>query len=287
MILLSIIAGAGALQGLSILISMILRQRHSRNLPLALLITVFSLRLATIPTWNYDVLLNRVWLWPVTTALPFLFAPLVWWHIRDMATGDHRALSGLKLHCLPWFAEVLLLCVTLFPMAPPVYESFLSDVFSGHPPLWLPLRNGLKVLVNIIYMTMAAFLAFGKGSGQRSRAKRLWMRSLVIVPFIVLASFSIVALFPSRTVALSEGNLTPFFILSIFMSSLIFITATFFMICPELFTISDKIAESGDKQFPRREVQRTSEKAGKAYGRRGFQRSRPESAGSGCGVRGE
>ena len=250
MIGLTVIAAAGALQGIAILLSMLFRLRHRRNLPLALLISVFSIRLATIPTWNYDTLLRHPWLWPATTALPFLFAPLVWWHIRDMVTEKPRLPTGLLPHCLPWFVEVVLLCISLLSMDGPAYERFLGDVFSGNPPLWLPVRNGLKVLVNVVYLVLASVPAFGRRSALRSPAKRLWMRSLVIVPFLVLLSFTAVAVFPSATEGLTGGNAAPFLILSVFMSLLILLIATFFMVCPELFSIADNLAKRGDRQFP-------------------------------------
>lgn len=250
MIGLTVIAAAGALQGIAILLSMLFRLRHRRNLPLVLLITVFSIRLATIPTWNYDVLLHRPWLWPATTALPFLFAPLVWWHIRDMVSEKPRPLSGLLPHCLPWLVEVILLCLSLFSMDETAYKAFLEDVFSGRPPLWLPVRNGLKVLVNVVYLVLASVPAFGKRGGLRSPAKRLWMRSLVIVPSVVLLSFAAVAVIPSATEELTGGDAAPFLMLSVFMSLLILLIATFFMVCPELFAKTESPAGCGDRQFP-------------------------------------
>ena len=73
-------ASFGALQGILLLVFITLRQRHPGNLPLALFLMVFSLRLATIPTWNYSILASHPWLYPATSPLPFLFGPLLWWY---------------------------------------------------------------------------------------------------------------------------------------------------------------------------------------------------------------
>ena len=250
MIWLTIIATAGALQGIAILIFMALRLRHGRNLSLALLIIVFSARLATIPTWDYDILLHHPWLWPATTALPFLFAPLVWWYLRDMVTGVPKAYTSFLGHCLPWFIEVVLLCISLISMTPVEYQAFLQNVFSGNPPLWLPVRNGLKVLVNLVYLSLSLILVFSTKARRLSPAKKFWMRSLVFVPFLVLLSFSVVALWPETSGRLSGGEAAPFLILSLFMSFLILLVATFFMVNPDLFSISETLVDCGDNQFP-------------------------------------
>lgn len=235
MYMLSLISSIGALQGGILLLSILLKFRHRKNLPLALLLIVFSIRLATIPTWNRDVLSVYPWLYPATAPLPFLFGPLLWWYIRELVSDATKAPRCLYLHFLPYLLEVLAVVYTVLSMRGSEYELFIDNVFSGNPPLWLPVRNALKVLVNVVYVVLAGKAAFSKRAERLSFPKRLWLRSLVIVPSVILLLFAYVALVPSATERLTEGVATPFFILAIAMAALIYGITFLLMIAPDGF----------------------------------------------------
>lgn len=203
--MLSLISSIGALQGGILLLWILLKFRHRKNLPMALLLIVFSIRLATIPTWNRNIMSEYPWLYPTTAPLPFLFGPLLWWCVREIVDNTTKIPRRLYLHFLPYLMEVLAVVVTLLSMNSAEYNSFLNSVFSGHPPLWMTVRNALKVLLNSVYIVLAGKIAFGKKVKRLSPAKRVWIRSLIILPSIVLLSFSYVALFPFATERLAEG----------------------------------------------------------------------------------
>lgn len=235
MYLLSFVSTIGALQGGIILASILFKFRHQKNTPLALLLIVFSVRLVTIPTWNPEVLISRPWLIPLTTPLPFLFGPFLWWYIRELSSDTRDVPQYPLLHMLPYVLEVLALSVTLLSMRNGEYELFIRNVFSGNPPLWLPVRNGLKVLLNVIYVGLSARLAFSKKANRLSGVKRLWLRFLVIIPAIVLAAFSYVAVVPEATEYLVKGSTTPFFILATTMAVLIYAVSFLLLIAPNTY----------------------------------------------------
>ncbi len=231
--ILTVAAAAGAIQGFLILLSIICRCRHRKNLPLALLLIVFSLRLATIPTWQEEVLLAYPWIYPLTAPLPFLFAPLLWWYIREFAGETLKRAGFIFVLFLPYFFEFLAVAFTVISMNSEEYEIFLKNVFSGSPPLWLTVRNSLKVALNIIFMVFSGMIAFGRKSETLSGAKKLWLRSLVVAPSVVLSFFAYVALDPAATMRLSGGNALPFAILSVTMLAFIYVISFLFMISPE------------------------------------------------------
>lgn len=248
MYVLTVITSIGALQGVIILLSIIFRFRHRKNLPLALLLIVFSVRLATIPTWNPDILTAHPWVYPLTAPLPFLFGPLLWWYIRELVSDDLNTPRYLYLHFLPYLFEVLAVSYTVLSIERGAYEHFVQRVFSGNPPLWLPVRNGIKVFVNVIYVFLAGRIAFGKKAERLSVTKRLWLRLLIIIPSIVLLSFSYVAIFPYVTKQLVMGMITPFSILSVTMSLLIYTISLLLMITPEIH--SSDLKETGTQDEP-------------------------------------
>lgn len=233
MYVLELIAAAGAAQGAVILLSILLRFRPRKNMPLALLLIVFSLRLATIPTWRADVLLPHPWVYPLTAPLPFLFGPFLWWYLRELVSDTPDRPKLFFIHLVPYAAEVLAVSFTVLSMTAEGYELFIRNVFSGNPPLWLPVRNGLKVLANVLYIAVSVRIAFGRKSGRLSRTKRLWIRFLVIVPAVVLAVFSYVAVNPAATGHLSAGIAAPFTVLSVAMAVLIYGISFLLLIAPD------------------------------------------------------
>lgn len=234
MYLLTFVSTVGALQGGIILASIIFRFKHQKYIPLALLLIVFSVRLATIPTWNPEVLISRPWILPLTTPLPFLFGPFLWWYIREISRDTRNIPKYGFLHVLPFCLEVLAVTITLLRMSPEEYELFINGVFSGNPPLWLPVRNGLKVILNVIYVGLSARLAFGKDTSGLSSSKRLWLRFLVIMPAVVLIAFAYVAVPAATSEYMVKEFATPFFILSVSMAIMIYGVSYLLLISPHL-----------------------------------------------------
>ena len=231
---LTLLAGLGAVQGFLLLLLIFLRFRHRKNLSLALLVLVFSLRLGTIPLWNPASLLAHPWLWPLTTPLPFLFGPLLWWYARELSSEADSPPPLLPLHFLPYILETFLVAVTVALMSPLGYREFVASVFAGSPPAWLPLRNGLKVALNILYVSLTGRIAFGPaGSRVLLPANRLWLRSLVVVPIASLIPFAFVALYPGASAKLAEGAVVPFILVAAAMALLIYSFSFLVLLAPD------------------------------------------------------
>ena len=246
---LTLIASLGALQGGIILLSILLRFRHRKNLPLSVLLIVFSVRLATIPTWNPDILIRFPWIYPLTAPLPFLFGPLLWMYIKEQVSYKAEINRLFILHFLPYIFETTALSITLLSMSFSEYELFINDIFSGNPPLWLPLRNGLKVVVNIIYLFLSACIAFGKASKKISSSKRCCIKAMVILPSVVLFAFAYVALPPSVTHGLAGGKVLPFFLLTVTMAVLIYGISSLLIIFPEISFLAASVKNGTSEQL--------------------------------------
>ncbi|WP_319562531.1 AraC family transcriptional regulator [Marispirochaeta sp.] len=233
---LEFLAGLGAAQGILLLVLIGLRFRHHENLPLALLVLVFSLRLGTIPFWNAEALLRAPWLWPATTPLPFLFGPLLWWFIRNIAADNEKGPRGLVFHFTPYIAEVTIITISILGMDLPEYREFVVSVFAGSPPYWLPIRNALKVVVNIIYLVLSARIVFGCNSRDIPGSYRYWLRILVVLPSLVLAAFAFVAVYPPATARLAAGGCIPFIILAAAMAVLVYVISFLVLAVPQVLT---------------------------------------------------
>lgn len=231
--LLELLAALGAAQGLLLLLLIGFRFRHHKNLPLGILVLVFSVRLGTIPSWNPDVLAAFPWLYPATAPLPFLFGPLLWWQARELANENDARPPLLFLHFLPYLAEVAAVTFTVVSRNPAEFALFLEAVFAGNPPLWLPVRNAFKVLLNVIYIVLAGRLAFGTAMENLDRARKIWLRALVLIPIASLVPFAFVAVFSRASAALAEGVTLPFAILAAAMSLLIYSFSMLVLIAPD------------------------------------------------------
>ncbi len=234
MIWLRIIAAAGTLQGAAVLLSVLFRLKHGKNLSLALLITALSLRLALIPVWNIPMLRDHSWLWPLALPLPLLFAPLTLLHMRALSGPVPKPVTALLRYCIPWLTAVVLVSVMITLPEPSGYRSFLETLSSGRSPLSLILLNILIVLCNTISLILVSITAFGKDSRRLSAAKRLWMRSLSAVLFLLLFSLGIMDLLPGTVAALPGGRDTADIFLSLIISLFIFMISSFLMAIPEL-----------------------------------------------------
>ncbi|MFW6368642.1 MAG: hypothetical protein ACOCZ9_02785 [Spirochaetota bacterium] len=255
--LLELLAALGATQGFLLLVLIILRYRHRRSFPLGLLLLAFSLRLGTIPSWNPQALIAHPWLLPTTTPLPFLFGPLLWWAARELASGagSRGRPRFLPLHFLPYAAETVAVTVSVLAstagQATGAYVALVEAIFSGSPPLWLPVRNALKVGVNVVYVLLAARIAFGVASRGIEATRRLWVRVLVLVPVASLVPFAFVAVAPGASAGVGDGVTLPFVVLAAAMLLLIYTCTMLVLVtpgipgCTERVRLSAPIAVAG------------------------------------------
>lgn len=246
MYILAILGGAGALQGAVVLLSILLRFRHRKNLPLVLLLVAFSLRLATIPTWSEPFLLHHPWILPLTASLPALFGPLLLWYVREVMHIKSRHGPVLILHGIPYAFILGLLSYNTFFIPDTMFAEFVGSVFSGHPPRWFTLQNWVKVVLNVVYTGFAAQIAFGKQSKEFSKQKRFWVRCIVLAPALVLSLYCYVALNPAVTAQASIGYILPFRILAITMLTFVYVIGFLFMFTPNfsMLNYSRRIGES-------------------------------------------
>lgn len=231
---LELFALLGAVQGALLFTLILLRYRHPKNGALAALVFVFSIRLGTIPSWSYDRLVEFPALLPLTTPLPFLFGPLLWWYVRELrgeVTGRPRR---PWIHFLPYAADVAVLTAFVLISSPLQFQEYATQVFAGSPPVTFLLRNGAKVFLNLAYVAVAGRIAFGSISQFVAPARRLWMRSIVSISGIVLLLFGYVALNPTATAQLSVGIVIPFLILALAMAGLIYTVSLLVILFPEL-----------------------------------------------------
>ncbi len=231
---LSLITALGALQGALLLLFIGFRERHPKTTPLALLLLVFSARLATIPTWNATTLIDKPWIYPLTAPLPFLFGFLLWWYAEEISRDESARPRRLPLHFIPWFAETAAVTYTVLKSNPEEYRLLINSIFAGDPPLWLPVRNALKVTVNLVYIILTARIAFGKKASRYSPERRIRLRSIVIIPTLVLLFFAYVAVVPGATENLSDGSPEPFLFLAGAMALLIYTISFLQLAAPDI-----------------------------------------------------
>ncbi|MDA3951999.1 MAG: AraC family transcriptional regulator [Spirochaeta sp.] len=234
--MLEILAGLGAIQGILLFFLVGLRYRRKENLPLALFLLVYSLRLGTIPIWNVTTMMGNPWLLPLTTPLPFLFSPLLWWYAHTLAndSGVHPPVR-MVWHALPYLLDLAFTVGLVLVLSPEEYGAMITAIFRGSPPLHLTVRNGLKVLVNVVYLSLAIRRAFRKSpTAVTTPAQRLWLKALVTTPLLSLALFAFVALYPQATAGIADGAVTPFTVLAGAMALLIYVFSFLMLVVPEV-----------------------------------------------------
>jgi AraC-like DNA-binding protein len=233
---LELVATLGAVQGFLLLVLVGFRYRRAENVPLAILLLVYSVRMGTIPLWNPATMAQHPWLFPVTTPLPFLFGPLLWWYTHELSDDSGvRTGPAVLLHFLPYLAD-LVFTVLLVALSGPVrYAGMIADIFAGDPPLHLVVRNGAKVVVNVVYTGLAIRRAFQRApAAEMTSHQRMWLRWLVTAPVVSLVLFGFVALNPRPSAGISEGASTPFTLLAIAMAALIYIFSALIIVAPEV-----------------------------------------------------
>ncbi len=212
MLSLELLATLGAVQGLLLLVLILVRFRSRRNLPLAILLLTFSVRLGTIPYWNAEGLLSAPWIFTIVGAIPLLFGPLVWWYVRELIREDLRVPRPSLLHASPWIVETVGFVAVVQLLGPEGYESLVESIFSAPAPWWMHVRNTAKGLVGGIYAIAAAHIVFGPESRSPhvTTGRRVWARSVVVLPLLCLLSFFAIAIDPGMQADPSLAGLCPF-----------------------------------------------------------------------------
>lgn len=229
-----LVAGLGAVQGVLLLALVLFRFRNHKNVPLALLLLVFSLRLGTITSWNPQTLIAAPWLFPATSTLPFLFAPLLWWYIRELESTGAATPPLLPLHGVPYAVSTAVVGLILIGMSESAHAVFIEAVFAGRPPRWFLIVNAAKVVANLLYLGLAARLAFGGGPGLISRGRALWSKTMVIAAAAALAAFTVVAVDPTATARLADGTTGPFLLVAATMALLIYALSMLVLLAPDV-----------------------------------------------------
>jgi AraC-like DNA-binding protein len=229
-----LLAGLGAVQGVLLLSLILFRFRNHKNVPLAVLLMVFSVRLGTIPSWNPQTLIAAPWLFPATSTLPFLFAPLLWWYIRELESTGDATPPAFALHAAPYAVSTAAVGLILVGMSESAHAEFVEAVFAGRPPRWFLIVNAAKVAVNLLYLGLAARLAFGRGPGVVSRGRALWSKTMVIAAAAALAAFTVVAVDPTATARLAEGATGPFLLVAATMALLIYALSMLVLLAPDV-----------------------------------------------------
>ncbi len=236
MTILQFVATLGAVQGALLLALVALRFRRAQNYPLALLLLVYSLRMGTIPAWNPQTMVAFRWMLPLTTPLPFLFGPLLWWFAHELSNDTGiRTTPRILLHFVPYALDVFFTTAIAVTMSNAAYAAMFASIFAGEPPLHLIIRNAGKVVVNVTYVTLAVRLAFRRRpAAEATPHQRMWLRWLVVTPIVSLALFAFVALVPAASERLARGEATPFVLLSAAMALLIYVFSFLMVLAPEV-----------------------------------------------------
>lgn len=235
MLSLELLATLGAVQGLLLLVLIPVRFRSRRNIPLALLLLTFSIRLGTVPYWNPEGLLRAPWIFTIVGALPLLFGPLVWWYVRELVREDLRVPPRMLLHVSPWLIETIGFAGFVLLLGSEGYQSLVDDIFSAPAPWWLHARNALKGVIGGAYALAAARIVFGHESRRPhvSAGRRAWARAVVILPLLCLLSFLIIAIDPSVQAVASVGGLCPFTLAAAVMALTIYAFAFLAIVRPD------------------------------------------------------
>ncbi len=236
MLVLRLVAGLGSLQAALLLLLIGFRYRHRRNLPLAFLLLVYSLRLGTIPTWNPESLLAHPWLLPAMAPLPFLFGPLLWMYVREIRAGGVHHHGGFAVvgHLLPYLLGMIVLAIPLFVLRPEEYRALIASIFEAQAPVWFNIQNWAKVVVNVLYVGFTIRIAFTELELGLGRARRLWLRTLAIAPIPSLVFYIYIAARPAVSAELVDGSHLPFALLAVAMALLVYAVSMLVLVSPEV-----------------------------------------------------
>jgi len=248
---LELVAMLGVAQSLVLLLLIVLRYRHKKNLPFALIVLTLAVRLGSIPAWNAATLLAHPWMLALVNPLPFLAGPLLWWYAREWTLPEGKQRPPLfGLHFFPYFIEAAAISLLLFSMQPGQYEMLVAQIFTGSPPWWFTGRNILKLLSGIAYTAVAVRLVFGSGraasprpgfgSGQPAVAGcvldtrcRRWLKVVVVAPAGAWLAAGVVAFRPELAVQAGPGMVSVYTVLAVAIMLVIYLVTFQILLMPE------------------------------------------------------
>ncbi|MFW5695282.1 MAG: helix-turn-helix domain-containing protein [Alkalispirochaeta sp.] len=209
MSVLSVVAALGAVQGTLLLILIAARYRCRKNVPFALFLLAFSVRLGTVPAWRPEVVAGAPWVLFAAGPLPLLFGPLIWWYVRALAHEFERPPRRFFLHAVPWAFETVALAVFLLTKSPSEYREVVRAVFDAPLPWWMTVRHVTKIVHGGIYAIASARIVFGHEGRTVFGAisTRRWAQAVVIAPLLSLGAFGLAAAQPVVTAPALGGQL--------------------------------------------------------------------------------
>ncbi len=237
-----LVAALGAVQGLIFLVLIGIRFRSRENIPLALLLFVFPLRLGTIPAWTPAGLLAAPWLLPVAGAVPLLFGPLVWWYVRELIREDLSPPPRLALHAAPWMIETVVLAALVISLDANGYRALVADLFSQPAPWWMPARHAIKAVLGTAYALVSIKIAFGKESHavHVTATRRVWARLVVVLPLACMASFLLVAVRPTAAAITPDGANMRFYAPAVAMMLTTYAFSLMVLFAPDVLILGGK-----------------------------------------------
>ncbi|MEX2443231.1 MAG: helix-turn-helix domain-containing protein [Alkalispirochaeta sp.] len=195
---LSVVAALGAVQGTLLLILIVARYRCNKNVPFALFLIAFSVRLGTVPAWTPEVVAGAPWVLFGAGPLPLLFGPLIWWYVRALAHDFERPPRRFFLHMVPWVVETAALAVFLLSRSAVEYREVVRAVFDTPLPWWMTVRHVTKIIHGGIYAVASARIVFGHEGRSLfgPDSTRRWAQTVVVAPLLSLGAFGLAAAQP-------------------------------------------------------------------------------------------
>ena len=252
--LLELVAMLGAAQGVLLLLLIGFRYRHRKNIPFALLLVAFAVRLGTIPSWRPEVLLQHPWILTIVGPLPLLFGFLVWWYVRELMLEHPHPPPLFALHLLPWLLETILLSLHIYPLSPEEYRVLVAELFTTPAPWWMTVRHIAKGVVGAVYAFAAARLAFSRSRAPVPAMRRHFARVVILMPFLAMVAFSVVALQPELTAdstAVAATRFSPFYLPALAMMAAIYAFALAVLIAPGVLADDPVSGNAGGGEFER------------------------------------
>ncbi|TVR68121.1 MAG: AraC family transcriptional regulator [Spirochaetaceae bacterium] len=238
MLLLTLVAMLGSVQGLLLLILIGARFRCRLNVPFAILLLLFSIRLGTIPFWTPHAVSAMSWVLTLVGPLPLLFGPLVWWYVRNLVAYRDDVPRLAVVHAIPWIVETAALVVIIYSMSPGEYRSLVGDLFSDSSPWWMIARHVIKILHGGTYAVVVARIAFGRESRAQvgERARLIWARIVVLAPLLSMLSFAVATSWPAVTSVPAPG-FSPFIVPALVMMVTVYGFAMVVLFAPNVLAV--------------------------------------------------
>ena len=162
------------------------------------------------------------------------------------------------MHLLPYALGVATLTVDIALRSPASYAALVESIFAGSPPVAMVVLNIAKVALGLVYLVLAARVAFGRALRPVGRARANWTRALAIASGLSLGSYAIVAIDPGRSAALAEGAEGPFVLVAAAMALLVYTTTVALIAAPEVPGCTDEHGAAGP-HIPESECRRIAD----------------------------